>query len=430
MKQHRADKMRIALVSSVFPPEPLTSGLTSHSLALALAKRGHDVTVLANYPNRPSGRTFSGFRRNLLPKRERENSFEVVRCFSTISRTSALLSRLAENLSFGLSAGLALAQLPLPDVVYINAWPIFAGGMVSFVAKTRRIPIVLSIVDVYPESLFALKKLDSTTWLAKFLRWLDASIARASFALVVISKSAESIYSRDRAIASERIHCIANWRDTEEQPAEETVERQREAWGAEPDIFLLVFAGNVAAACGIESVISLVSTELNDVRAQLVIAGSGGALESCRAIAKRYKSKKVMFTGSFPVEETLSILSAGDLLILPTQGGQSLVSMPSKVISYMMSGRPILAVARTESDLAKAVCESGCGWVVEPEDSAGLGQQLRKIIAMKRPELARIGLRGRDYALIHFSTNACLPRLVAVVESAAGRRDVQLSTGP
>jgi len=395
--------------------------LTSHSLAQALAKCGHDVTVLASYPNRPNGRTFPGFRRCLFGHRKKEDGFQVVRCFSTISRSSALLSRLAENLSFGLSAALALALLPRPDVVYINAWPIFAAGIVSFVAKARRVPIVLSIQDVYPESLFSLKKLDSTTGFARLLRWLDASVARIASAVVVVSKSAEDIYSRHRGIASEKIHCIANWRAAEDQPTPEMAQRQRNLWGIETDDFLIVFAGNVAAACGIESVIKVVSELDNESQTRLIIAGSGSALDSCRSAAARHKSSRVEFSGSFVAHETLAILCAADVLALPTQGDQSLFCMPSKLISYMMSGRPVLAIARLESDVAKVVHASGCGWVVQPGDSAGLGQLLGTVIAMARPELARMGLRGREYMLTHFSTEACLPKLVAVVESAAGR---------
>ncbi|HEX2999906.1 MAG TPA: hypothetical protein VHR86_06695, partial [Armatimonadota bacterium] len=42
------------IVSSVFPPEPLTSGRTSQDLALGLLAAGHRVTVIAGFPTRPT----------------------------------------------------------------------------------------------------------------------------------------------------------------------------------------------------------------------------------------------------------------------------------------------------------------------------------------------------------------------------------------
>jgi glycosyltransferase involved in cell wall biosynthesis len=412
-------KMRVVLLSPVYPPEPVTSASTSHSLACELAKRGHEVTVITSYPNRPGGRVYPGFRRRLFAHHETKDGIEIVRCFSTTSRNSTLLSRLAENLSFGFSAGFETARMRRPDVIYTNTWAIFAAGIASWVAGVRRIPVVLSIHDVYPESLISLKKLNPGTPIFRLLRWLDTCTARAAAAVVVISESFEEIYSRDREIPYQRIHRIADWRAIEDTPQQEIAQRQRSLWGIGKDAFLIVFAGNVAAACGIESVIGTVSGLGEDSLVRLVIAGSGSALEGCRSIARQHKSGSVEFSGPFLANETLAILSAGDILILPTQGDQSLVCMPSKLISYMMSGRPVLAVARLDSDLARVVNEAGCGWVVEPGESEELVRQLGIIVAMERSKLTRMGLLGRQYALTHFSTEACLPKLVAVIENAA-----------
>jgi glycosyltransferase involved in cell wall biosynthesis len=279
---------------------------------------------------------------------------------------------------------------------------------------------VLSIQDVYPESLITLKKLSPGTLFAQLLNCLDASIARAASAVVVISDSAKEIYERGRKISTQNIHCIANWRSPENQPTVEMAQRQREMLGIEPGVFLIIFAGNVAAAWGIEDVISAVSRLGDEPPARLVIAGSGSALESCRRVASLHQSRRVHFNGPFQASEALAILGAGDILVLPTQGDQSLVSMPSKLISYMMSGRPILAIARGKSDLASVVTRAGCGWVIEPGDSEALTYQLGAASAMERVELTRMGSLGREYALAHFSTEVSLPKLATVVERAGG----------
>jgi glycosyltransferase involved in cell wall biosynthesis len=313
---------------------------------------------------------------------------------------------------------LFLARAPRPDAIYLNVWPLISQGILSWIARLRRIPVILSIQDVYPESLVALKMLRSGTRIAKLLRWLDTSIALNASAVIVISKTVENTYLHDRGIARGKVHLIANWKTAENLPSAESSQIKGKEWGVEPGATLLVFAGNVASACGIENVISVISALSDESPVQLVIAGSGSALASCREIADLAPSGKVKFTGAFQVEDTLSILSAGDILLLPTQGDQSLVSMPSKLISYMMSARPILAIACLESDLASVVRESGCGWVIPPGDSDGLSLQLEVCGSLGRPELARMGALGREYALTNFSTEACLPKLVAVVESA------------
>lgn len=410
--------MRALLVSCVFPPEPVTSAATSRSLARELSNRGHEVTVITSYPNRPGGRLFPGFRRRLFGRSREDGGIDVVRCFCTTSRTASLVSRLFENLSFGVSGGLMVAMLRRPDVIYANTWPIFALGIMTLIARFRRIPIIVSVQDVYPESLFSLGKLRKDGILGRLLRFIDAYIAQRASDVVVISPRVKQIYSGDRKIPAERLHLIANWRDSEELPDRETVRRRRDGWGIGPSTFLFLFAGNVAASCGIESVIDAISILPPEPSARFLVAGSGSALEKCRGVASCLEGDRTVFTGAFLAQETLPILTAADVLILPTQGDQSLVSMPSKLISYLLAARPVLAVVRSQSDLANVILEAGCGWVVEPGDTAELAKQMSVAAAMDRSALMRIGMLGREYALAHFSTEACLPKVIGVIEKA------------
>jgi hypothetical protein len=59
--------------------------------------------------------------------------------------------------------------------------------------------------------------------------------------------------------------------------------------------------------------------------------------------------------------------------------GAERVVMPSKTYSALVAGQAILAVCRRSSDLADLIHRHDCGWVVEPGDSAGLRQAIRRI---------------------------------------------------
>ena len=93
--------------------------------------------VLAPYPSRPKGRIFEGYKRALFYTSTVSPGYELTHCFGTFSPKSTMLSRLAENLSFGITAGLRLLWVRKPDVIYSNCWPIFATGIVAFIATLR-----------------------------------------------------------------------------------------------------------------------------------------------------------------------------------------------------------------------------------------------------------------------------------------------------
>jgi glycosyltransferase involved in cell wall biosynthesis len=105
-----------------------------------------------------------------------------------------------------------------------------------------------------------------------------------------------------------------------------------------------------------------------------------------------------------------------DVLLLPTKGRQSLNSIPSKLITYFLSGRPVIAAVLSESDIAAAIFESGAGWVVNP-DSAELMAEAILAASEQSPEtLNRMGSAGREYALENHSRESNLSRLVDFVE--------------
>jgi len=110
---------------------------------------------MAPFPNRPAGKLYAGYRRALFRLEKATEGFRIVRCFSFFSRSSSMLSRFAENVSFGITSSLALLLGRKPSVIYANTWPIFAAAMIGTVARLRRIPLVISVQDIYPESLIS-----------------------------------------------------------------------------------------------------------------------------------------------------------------------------------------------------------------------------------------------------------------------------------
>jgi colanic acid biosynthesis glycosyl transferase WcaI len=412
---------RAVMVSCVFPPESLTSASTSYAVARTLSRSGVDVTVLAPYPSRPGGLIYSGFRRRFFSLKSREGAMQVIRCFSLFSRSASLLSRSCENISFGITAAIWLVFLRKPDVIYSNTWPIFATGLVRLIARCRRIPLVISVQDVYPESLVSLRKISGSGLFIRLLNRWDAWIARGATALIVISRQMKRIYVEDRKIPANRIHLIPNWRDPEELPELASVKQRRGEWQLSTDDFVFLIAGNIASACGIENVVRAFTLLPESIPARMIVAGSGSALDLCCALAASTTRGKVRFPGAFRPEETLEILCCGDALILPTQGEQALVSFPSKLISYMMAAKPIVAVAREQSDLAAIIRETGCGWLVGPGDPEALQNCLRAVTECDKELLKEMGLRGREYALEHFSSDACLPQVISALQRAAAQ---------
>jgi colanic acid biosynthesis glycosyl transferase WcaI len=210
--------MLIYLISCVFPPEPNISAQTSHLIAAQLSKEGHRVLVITSFPSRPLGTIFPGYRRRLFSSERVHEGVSILRCFSFFSPRSTLVSRFLENISFGLTSGLALFFSPRPDILYMNTWPIFAGGIIRLIAGWKHLPLITHIKDLYPESLASQGRVKEGGLLYTITMQLDGWIARGCNAVIVISEYFARRYDEFRHVDPIKIHVIYDWVDPGSEP--------------------------------------------------------------------------------------------------------------------------------------------------------------------------------------------------------------------
>jgi glycosyltransferase involved in cell wall biosynthesis len=90
-------------------------------------------------------------------------------------------------------------------------------------------------------------------------------------------------------------------------------------------------------------------------------------------------------------------LNACDIGLISFKPGMCGVSVPSRMYNIMAAGKPILAIADSDSELARVVREERIGWVVDPGNSRAISAAM--VEAKSSPEeLIAMGLRARNAA--------------------------------
>jgi hypothetical protein len=93
--------------------------------------------------------------------------------------------------------------------------------------------------------------------------------------------------------------------------------------------------------------------------------------------------------------------------------------MPSKLISYLLLGKPVIAQVHPESDTALMLQQAGAGWVLPPDRPDLLASEIRRVAALDRDTLARKGRNGKLYALDNLCRESNLPKVLNILRSAA-----------
>jgi colanic acid biosynthesis glycosyl transferase WcaI len=411
--------MNIILLSCSFKPEPVVCAQIARSLASELTSGGHTVKVITSFPSRPGGKLYPGCTMRLYQKEQDPCGFEIVRCFSVPSPKSTLLSRFVENITFGLSAALYIVFLPKIDAIYTDTWPIVASGLISLVARIKKIAYILRITDLYPESIVSQKRLKAGHFLYRVMHRIDRWIAEGAFHVAVLTEYFSRVYIHDRKIPANKVSVIPDWADGEIDCCEcEKSALVRKQFSIQEDSFLIAYGGNIGVAAGVDTLIKA-SALLPGI--QVLIAGDGSELQACQTLAGDIAPDRVSFFSPWPKDQTMALYQAADVLVLPTYGDQSIASIPSKLIGYMLSGRSVIAAGLPGTELIKVVEKSQCGWVIPPDDPAALAEAILLAKNSSQDERRHRGMTGREYALKNFTAAANLPRMVSVIEQISSK---------
>jgi colanic acid biosynthesis glycosyl transferase WcaI len=144
--------MRVGLLSQWYDPEPGPAALPG-GLARGLAQRGHHVQVVTGFPNYPTGRLARGYRISSRQDEVDDEGVRIRRVALYPSHDDSALRRLANYGSFAAS-GVAFGSGALRglDALWVSNSPITVSLPMWFTRYASRIPVVLHVLDLWPDS--------------------------------------------------------------------------------------------------------------------------------------------------------------------------------------------------------------------------------------------------------------------------------------
>jgi glycosyltransferase involved in cell wall biosynthesis len=382
-------RLRVLVLSQYFPPEVGATQSRMQAFAEYLAARGHQVTVISEFPNHPHGVIPAEYRGRLYED-DRSNPYRVLRVWVKASEEKTQRTRMAFYLSY---MAMATALAPVAgraDVVLATTPPLFTGAAGLALARLNRAPFVLDVRDLWPAAAISLNQIDSGRTL-RLAEWLERLLYRRAAAVVAVTQPFCDHVDRIRGRAPATT-LIPN--GTLELFLEAESGNGRARLGATDADFVVTFAGTHGIAQGLGSVVRA-APELEG-EARFALVGDGPLKEPLVRLAREQGVRNVDFHDQVPLAETPPLLASSDALLVPLSAHPTFRDfVPSKLIDAMAVGRPVVLTAAGES--ARILEEAGAGVVVAPEDPDELVRAVRWL--REHPEeAAQMGRRGREYA--------------------------------
>jgi glycosyltransferase involved in cell wall biosynthesis len=413
VKHIGVSQVRVWLVNHYAVPPSEPGGTRHYALARELIRSGHDVTIIASSFNHSTGMQMSCPHGKLSTFEQLgEVPFLLLRVPAYRSNMARLWNMLV--FSFEVWLGLGTRRMRKPDVVIGSSLTLLAAFAAERLARRLRVPFVLEIRDLWPQTLINMGMRPQHPAVVGF-GIVERYLYRNADKIITLLPNA-SEYIVPKGARSNDITWIPNGVDMELMPFPQVPTPH--------DLFVVMYAGSHGLSDALDSVLDAAAILNEEAPGRFCFRFIGGGRNK-RELRRRVETENianVVFEDQVPRRKIFSILQDADAFIISAKKtdlyryGISL----NKLHEYMAAARPTIFAGESHNN---PIAEASAGITVAPEAPRAIARAVQTLAVMSTDERWAMGLRARRYIEEHHDFIVLARRLELVLQSALGPSD-------
>jgi glycosyltransferase involved in cell wall biosynthesis len=284
-------------------------------------------------------------------------------------------------------------------------------------AKRWRVPMILNISDLWPDSALQLGLLREGAT-ARAMRRLESWAYRHADFITAVTQGIRKALVSEKGVPEKKLLFMPNGVDTEvfrPRPFDESLAHELGVDGKA----VMLSAGTIGYGAGLDVVLDA-AKRLSDQPVAFVLAGAGSERNRLREASTARELTNVHFIGPrtpTDVARLYSIATAGltTLLDSPLFVG----TRPARTLATMACQKPVIYSGAGEG--ASLVEEAGAGLIVAPEDSEALTNAVCAMLA-DADTAEEMGRRGRRFVEANLTWDTLVDNWLAQLERAMHRK--------
>jgi putative colanic acid biosynthesis glycosyltransferase WcaI len=418
--------VRILFLGINYWPEKTGIAVFNTARCEYLASCGHEVTICSSFPYYPEWKVAEAYRGKLF-QREFHNGVEILRSVAYVPASVTSIKRIFHEASFVATSALRALTHRRPDVIVVVSPPLALSLSARLLSRLWGVPYVFHVEDLQPDAAADLGMLKHRRIIRALYLIERAAYRRAALVSTLTQGMRHRILSK--GIPEKKVVVFSHWADQTlfEVPLTGGGKKFRDAAGL-PDKFIVLHSGNMGVKQGMEVILEAARRSRDKREIVYLLVGDGAARPKLQEKANAMRLDNVRFLPLQDEDMYFEMLAAADLCLITQLRSVADIAFPSKTVTLLTAGRPIVASVTQNSQVAQVIKEASAGVVTEPEDPEAL---LAGITRLKNDESYRIsaGRDGRSYARRVWDQAEILPAMERKLIQLVGVRPGVLKDG-
>ena len=395
---------KLLIHSLTFPPDQVSTAYLYGDIARKFVSEGWEVEVFTTVPHYNYSQNFRVISKRGLFTRTTEYHGIKVRHFyqrKSVPKFARAVLLLSFHFAFTVRAFIGANY----SVVLTPSPPLTAGFLSGLAAQIRGAKAVYNIQEIYPDIMLKTgASIPSFVW--KLLKWIEKKTYDWSTKVVTIDPVfAEALSNR---MPINKLEVIPNFVDVELYRPNPYISNDDLDFDGK---FVVAYFGNLGAVQDWGALFKAMDYLSDQSDIMLLLVGGGSEYDRLVRLATARNNITVM---PYQARERIPVLmSRSDLHVISMNEASDFDGLPSKVLTILSSGKPILAATSSDTPLARLISKCGNGVRVDRGDSESIAREIDAIYNGHNNALSNIA--GREFVVTNYSKEVITSRYVSLV---------------
>lgn len=304
------------------------------------------------------------------------------------------------------------------DLILYSTPPITFEKVVRYIKEKDYAQTYLLLKDIFPQNSVDMGMISQKGVKAPiywYFRRKEKKLYAVSDYIGCMSQAnAEYLLLHNPEINKDRVEICPNSVEVTDLRLEDAVRNEiRKKYGLPIDKKVFVYGGNLGIPQNIPFIIQCLKKELDNQNAYFLIVGDGTAYKKLEQFFLEENPQNMKLLKHLPKKDYDMVAASCDVGLIFLDHRFTIPNFPSRILSYMQAGLPILACTDENTDVGKVITDGGFGWWCKSERPELFENVIQSICCR---ELKKMGQRAFEYLKNNYDVEHSYRMIVSKVK--------------
>lgn len=303
------------------------------------------------------------------------------------------------------------------DLIIYSTPPITFCRAIEYVKKRDNAKTYLLLKDIFPQNAVDIKILKKTgikSIIYKYFRKKEKKLYNISDKIGCMSKkNIEYLIKNNEYIDKNKVEVFPNCISPKKEKIRnnQTNLEYRKKYNIPINSQVFIYGGNLGKPQGVGFIIECLKKIQNINNIYFVICGTGTEYKKIEEYKKSSNIKNLLLINGLPKKEYDAFLNVADIGLIFLDYNFTIPNFPSRILSYMEKGIPILCCTDLNTDIGDIVVENDFGWKCYSNDSNNFLKLITEIKKTNNDVIKKMGSNANKYLYNHYSVEKNIKKI-------------------